>query len=134
MPIKSMCIISVILLALIPISTVYAQMSPWSLFQQLCKSGGLAIGSQSQNSAQNQLSGSTSLSSSSLPSSTCQNGFTSLCTQDTTSGSTTTLSGTCPDGFTLQGGFCVPTTSSSSLSTASTVLPTIYYRMVFACL
>lgn len=52
-------------------------MSPWSLFQQLCQSGGLAIGPQCQNSAQQQLGASTSPLSSSLPSSTCQNGFTS---------------------------------------------------------
>lgn len=127
-------IISGILLTLVPISTVYAQMSPWSLFQQLCKSGGLAIGPQCQNLAQQQLGASTlPSSSSSLPSSTCQNRFTSLCTQDTTTGSTTTSSGTCPDGFTLQGGFCVPTTSSSSLSTAS-ICPTNYIFQNGVCM
>lgn len=111
-------ITSIILLTLVPISTVYAQMSPWGLFQQLCKSGGLAIGPQCQNSAQQQLGApSSQSSSSSLPSSTCQNGFTSLCNQDTTTSSTTT-SGTCPNGFMLQASFCVPTTSSS-LSTSS---------------
>jgi hypothetical protein len=98
---KTNCIMvatSVLLFAFVLLSPpiVLAQVSPWSLFQQLCSIGRLATGPQCQGLLQGQ-----------QPS--------------TTTGTTTTAAGTCPTGFVIQNNLCVPTTSSTSGTTSTTI-------------
>jgi len=107
--------VSIMILALIvtisfsSTGTVFGQLasSPWSLFQRLCQSGSLATGPQCQNGQSQQQLGATTSSSSQ---SSCPSGFTTLCAQSSTASS----AGVCANGFTLQGGICVPTTSSTT--------------------
>jgi hypothetical protein len=82
-------------------NAVFAQMSPWSLFQRLCQSGGLATGPQCQNS------GTSSSSSVCGTNAILQNG---VCVPTTSS---TTTNGVCGTNAILQNGVCVPTTSST---------------------
>ena len=86
---------SVLLFAFVLLSPpiVMAQVSPWSLFQQLCSIGRLATGPQCQGLLQGQ-----------QPSSTT---------------GTNTATGTCPTGFVIQNNFCVPTTTSTTTGTTS---------------
>jgi hypothetical protein len=98
---KSNCMMvatSVILFAFVLLSTpiVIAQVSPWSLFQQLCSIGRLATGPQCQGLLQGQ-----------QPSSTT---------------GTNTATGTCPTGFVIQNNFCVPTTTSTTTGTTSAII------------
>ncbi len=99
---KSNCMIvttSLLLFGFVLLSPtiVMAQVSPWSLFQQLCSAGRLATGPQCQGLLQGQ-----------QPSSTT---------------GTTTAAGTCPTGFVLQNNFCVPTTSTTIGTTSTTSQP-----------
>lgn len=80
---------------LLPPPIVMAQVSPWSLFQQLCSIGRLATGPQCQGLLQGQ--------------------------QSSTTG-TNTATGTCPTGFVIQNNFCVPTTTSTMTGTTSTTV------------
>jgi hypothetical protein len=89
-------LIPIILVLLIPTTVVFGQSSPWGLFQQLCQTGRLATGPQCQGLLQGQ-----------QPS--------------TTTGTTTTAAGTCPTGFVIQNNLCVPTTSSTSGTTSTTI-------------
>jgi hypothetical protein len=86
--------ISIILLLMIP-TMVFAQTSPWGLFQQLCPTGRLATGPQCQGLLQGQ--------------------------QPSTTTGTTTATGTCPTGFLIQNGLCVPSTSTTTGTTSTTI-------------
>ena len=89
---------SVLLFAFVLLSPpiVMAQVSPWSLFQQLCSMGRLATGPQCQGLLQGP-----------QPSSTT---------------GTNTATGSCPTGFVIQNNFCVPTTTSTTTGTTSTTV------------
>jgi PKD domain len=92
-----MVVTSLLLFAFVLLSPtiVVAQVSPWSLFQQLCSGGRLATGPQYQGLLQGQ-----------QPSSTT---------------GTTTAAGTCPTGFVIQNNFCVSSTTSTTTGTTSTI-------------
>jgi hypothetical protein len=77
-------------------NSVFAQMNPWSLFQRLCQSGGLATGPQCQNS------GTSSSSSVCGTNAILQNG---VCVPTTSS---TTTNSVCGTNAILQNGACVP--------------------------
>jgi hypothetical protein len=101
---------------------VMAQVSPWSLFQQLCSRGGLATGPQCQGLLQGQQPSSTT--GTNTATGTCPTGFVlqnNFCVPTTTSTTTgtNTATGTCPTGFVLQNNFCVPTTTSTTTGTSS---------------
>ena len=89
---------SVLLFAFVLLSPpiVMAQVSPWSLFQQLCSMGRLATGPQCQELLQGQ-----------QPSSTT---------------GANTAAGTCPTGFVIQNNLCVPITTSTTTGTTSTTV------------
>ncbi len=95
-------IISITLLVLIPNSAVFGQTNPWSLFQRLCQSSGLATGPQCQNL------GTSSSSSVCGTNAVLQNG---VCVPTTSS---TTTNSVCGTNAVLQNGVCVPTTSSTT--------------------
>jgi hypothetical protein len=90
---------SIMLLLLIPTSTVFAQVSlqnPWALFQTLCPQGRLATGPQCTN-----LFTGTNAA-------TCDNSYLVAIGVCTPSSNT----GICPANFQLQNGVCVPISSS----------------------
>jgi K319-like protein len=105
---------SIMLLLLIPTSTVFAQVSlqnPWALFQTLCPQGRLATGPQCTN-----LFTGTNTA-------TCDNSYLvaiGVCTPSSNTGTCPAnyqlqngvcvpISTTCPSGTVLQNGVCVPT-------------------------
>jgi hypothetical protein len=87
---------SILLFAFVLLSPtiVMAQVSPWSLFQQLCSGGRLATGPQCQGLLQGQ--------------------------QPSPTTGTNTAAGTCPTGFVIQNNFCVPSSTSTTTGTTST--------------
>jgi hypothetical protein len=93
-------------------NTVFAQMSPWSLFQRLCQSGGLATGPQCQNLGIS--SPSTTTNSVCGTNAVLQNG---VCVPISSS---TTTNSVCGTNAVLQNGVCVPISSSSSSSLSTT--------------
>src|SRR5438552_9290583 len=92
-------LLSVLVTVAIP-NVVFAQTTAWSLFQQLCQSGGVATGPQCQNLQTQQSNGSTCPTNSIL-----QNG---VCVP-----TASTTQGTCPTNSILQNGVCVPTASTT---------------------
>jgi hypothetical protein len=90
---------SSLILLLIPTPTVFAQVSPWELFQMLCGTGRLVTGPQCQN-----LSTGTN---------TCANGLlvaVGVCIPTNTNTGVPNTT-TCPPGSTLQNGVCEPFTN-----------------------
>jgi hypothetical protein len=83
-------------------NSVFAQMSPWSLFQRLCQSGGLATGPQCQNLGTSSSSSSTTTNGVCGTNAILQNG---VCVPTTSS---TTTNGVCGTNAILQNGVCVP--------------------------
>jgi len=123
-------IIPIILLLLIPTALVFGQTNPWALFQRLCQGGEFATGPQCQNlgtSGSSSVCGTNAVLQNGVcvptTSSTTTNGVcgtnailqNGVCVPTTSSSSSSPFTaGNCPNGFTLQGSFCVPTTSTTS--------------------